>query len=285
MDGYGSHLTYEFYDYAQKHCIELFCLPPHSTHLTKPLNVGCFQLHKHYHAEAIENAMREGAADYGKLEFLASLQTIRNQTFKKSTIRSAFKNTRLIPYNPEIVLWKIRALKPAPRAVTPPPSLNPAMQVHAVCDATPRRPHEIRGQAETLLRTIKQNERLIDRKFRPYLERFIRGSVTNTINRIIAGRDLEITHREAMARAACKKLAGKIAQKRKVILMRDVYARIAKRNANEVEKAQKALERAEAAEARKKKAWLATRKRLQKQLHKELKAFLKARPALAILLT
>ncbi len=42
LDGYGSHLTYEFYKYAQKHKIELFALPPHSTHLTQPLDVGCF---------------------------------------------------------------------------------------------------------------------------------------------------------------------------------------------------------------------------------------------------
>ncbi len=117
------------------------------------------------------------------------------------------------------------------------------------------------------------------------MERFIRGSVTNTINQIIAECDLEITHREAMARAARKRLTGKISQKRGVILVEIVHARIAKRNANEVEKTRKALERAQSAKARKKKAWLATQKRLQKQLHKELKAFLKARPALVILLT
>ena len=165
IDGYCSHLTYEFYDYAQKHCIELFHLPPHSTHLTQLLDVGCFQSYKHYHSEAIDNAMRAGAADYGKLEFLASLQTIRSQTFKKSTIRSAFKNTRLIPYNPEIVLRKIRALKLAPRVVTLLLSFNLDMQVCSVYDATPRPRYEIKGQAKTILRTMEQNERLVNRKF------------------------------------------------------------------------------------------------------------------------
>ncbi len=81
---------------------------------------------------------------------------------------------------------------------------------------------------------MKQNERLVNRKFRPYLERFIQSWVTNAINRIIAERDLEITHREAMAKAARKKLTGKIAQKEGVILVRDVHVRITKRNANEV---------------------------------------------------
>lgn len=46
LGGYGSHLTYEFYEYAQKHRIELFTLPPHSTHFTQPLDVGCFQPYK-----------------------------------------------------------------------------------------------------------------------------------------------------------------------------------------------------------------------------------------------
>ena len=49
MDGYVSHLTYEFYDYSQKHYIELFRLSPHSAHLTKPLDVSCIQPYKHYH--------------------------------------------------------------------------------------------------------------------------------------------------------------------------------------------------------------------------------------------
>ena len=42
-----------------------------------------------------------------------------------------------------------------------------------------------------------------------------------------------------MTRAARKKLTGKIFQKGMVILVRDVRARIAKRNANKVEKAKK----------------------------------------------
>ena len=43
MDGYGSHMTYEFFTYAKRNQSELFRLPPHSTHLTQPLDVVCFQ--------------------------------------------------------------------------------------------------------------------------------------------------------------------------------------------------------------------------------------------------
>lgn len=47
LDGYGLHLTYEFYEYAQKHRIKLFGLSPRSIHLTKSLDVGCFQRFRH----------------------------------------------------------------------------------------------------------------------------------------------------------------------------------------------------------------------------------------------
>ena len=170
LDGYGSHLTYEFYEYAQKHKIELFALPPHSTHLTQPLDVGCFQSYKHYHSEAIDETMRTGIPEFGKLDFLASLTTMRARTFKKSTILSAFRKTGLIPYNPEIVLQKIRPANsqtPPSRPVTPPPPANP---FSGICNETPRRCEQVVGQARTLLNTIQQDERLVHRKFRPHLE-------------------------------------------------------------------------------------------------------------------
>ena len=100
MDGFSSHMTYKFWLYASRHNITLFRLPAHSTHLTQPLNVGLFQPFKHYHTEAIDSAVRAGNVDFNKLDFLAAFQTIQAQTFTKSTIRSAWKNTGLIPYNP-----------------------------------------------------------------------------------------------------------------------------------------------------------------------------------------
>ncbi len=54
MDGYGSHLIYEFWSYAKEHKITLFRLHLHSTNLTEPLDVSCFQPFKHYHTQAID---------------------------------------------------------------------------------------------------------------------------------------------------------------------------------------------------------------------------------------
>jgi hypothetical protein len=42
IDGFGSHMTEEFFNYTQHAKIELLRLPAHSTHITQPLDVGCF---------------------------------------------------------------------------------------------------------------------------------------------------------------------------------------------------------------------------------------------------
>ncbi len=117
IDGYGSHMTLPFHNLATENKIVLFRLPLHSIHFTQPLDVGVFQSFKHYHTDAIDKAVRWGDEKFDKLEFLTAFQSFRNQTFKPITIRHAFKSTRLVPFNPDVVLDKIRE-KQAQRAQT-----------------------------------------------------------------------------------------------------------------------------------------------------------------------
>ena len=41
LDGHYSHVI-EFMDYCETNQIALYCLPPHSTHILQPLDVGLF---------------------------------------------------------------------------------------------------------------------------------------------------------------------------------------------------------------------------------------------------
>jgi hypothetical protein len=49
VDEHGSHETREFMKYAEDHKIQIFALPPHTTHILQPLDVGCSQPLKWYH--------------------------------------------------------------------------------------------------------------------------------------------------------------------------------------------------------------------------------------------
>jgi len=44
LDGHGSHLTWQFFDFCLKRNIHPICLPAHSTHIFQQLDVGLFGL-------------------------------------------------------------------------------------------------------------------------------------------------------------------------------------------------------------------------------------------------
>lgn len=46
LDGHKSHHSDEFEEYCYQNSIITLCMPPHSSHLLQPLDVGCFGLLK-----------------------------------------------------------------------------------------------------------------------------------------------------------------------------------------------------------------------------------------------
>ena len=48
LDGHSSHYTSSVINKAAEEGIIMFCLLPHSTHLTQPLDKGCFSILKRY---------------------------------------------------------------------------------------------------------------------------------------------------------------------------------------------------------------------------------------------
>ena len=118
MDGHGSHHTREFLEYCDAHNIIPFGLPSHTTHLLQPLDICVFQPLKHWRSEAVNEAIQNGDETFSKVEFLAAFNTFRAKAFKSTTITSAWRKTGLIPYNPEVVLQKVRESLP-PRETCP----------------------------------------------------------------------------------------------------------------------------------------------------------------------
>lgn len=77
MNGHGSHMTVEFLEYATEHNILLFTFPAHSMHLTQPLDVGVFQLYKHWHTNGVDHAMQCDETSFTKLDFFCLLPVMR----------------------------------------------------------------------------------------------------------------------------------------------------------------------------------------------------------------
>jgi hypothetical protein len=94
MDGHSSHLSSEFLGFCHDHNILPLCLPPHTTHLLQPLDVGCFGPLAHYYRMEVDEATQYGLHGVSKYDFLQFYSVAREKAFRVETIRSAFSESR-----------------------------------------------------------------------------------------------------------------------------------------------------------------------------------------------
>ena len=243
VDGFGFHATIPFFELATANNIVLFRLSAHSTHLTQPLDVCVFQPYKHFHSEAIDDAVRMRDREFGKLEFLTAYQTFRTQTFKPSTIRHAFRDTGIVPFNPNMVLDKIRrrivSRSHQPRTPSPQPQL---------VERTPKGPELIRKFGEKIERALKDVESdggtiTITRKSVDRFQRYVRGTMTAANTLDLTTRDLDMMQRASMKRKTRAGLAGTVAAKGGVMKVSQCRELCSIRQKKEEEKMKRKAER------------------------------------------
>jgi hypothetical protein len=104
LDGHGSHLTPAFNKACKDNDIITIYMPPHSSHLLQPLDVGCFSLLKHAYGGLIEQRMRLGYNSINKLDFLKAYPKAHSDVFKPGNIKNSFLAAGIVPFNPERVL-------------------------------------------------------------------------------------------------------------------------------------------------------------------------------------
>src|SRR5579862_4861854 len=84
-------------------------LPPHSSHLTQPLNVGVFGLLKTHMASALEPIISTEIHRLIKAEWLAAYVEAHRNAFSTRNIRSGFCGTGILPFNPLKVIDRVKA--------------------------------------------------------------------------------------------------------------------------------------------------------------------------------
>lgn len=164
---------------------------------------------------------------------------MRSQTFTPSTIRSAFRKTGFVPYNPEVVLTKIRNLQP--RATTPPPA-------PIVLANTPHSAQDVIKFGQWFQGLLREQAFVIPEGMRRPLARFVKGFIANEFSRQIAERDLEVIHNEAVVKRARKTLAGTVGQEGGWMSVDQIRKSLTLHEETAKEKAEKALKRATRAE-------------------------------------
>jgi hypothetical protein len=107
LNGHSSHLTPEFDTFCEENAIICLCMPPHTSHLLQPLDVGVFGPLKRAYGKLVEGMMVAGNNHINKEDFLHLYPPAREMIFNHKNICSGFAGAGLKPLNQDRVLKKI----------------------------------------------------------------------------------------------------------------------------------------------------------------------------------
>ena len=146
FDGHASHITTEAIRFCIEKKIVLLCLPPHSTHILQPLDIGVFSPLATAYKNGVQARTRFGASyAIDKVDFLEIYSHARKEAVTEENIRSAWKKSGLSPYDPEAVMRQLPALPKVPSR----PST--AERSAPLISCTPANVHQV----EAIMRQVK----------------------------------------------------------------------------------------------------------------------------------
>ena len=118
VDGHESHESLEFQQYCKEQKIVVLCMPPHSSHLLQPLDVGCFAPLKKAYSRQAEDLIRNRITHITKVEFLPCFIRAFKAAITPSNIQGGFRGAGLVPFDPEVVIMgldvQVRTPSPLP---------------------------------------------------------------------------------------------------------------------------------------------------------------------------
>lgn len=90
LDGHDSHHSTDFEVYCKENNIITLCMPPHSSHILQPLNVGCFSPLKAAYGKQIEGMMRASITHITKEDFFPAFLAAHKAAITPGNIQGGF---------------------------------------------------------------------------------------------------------------------------------------------------------------------------------------------------
>lgn len=168
LDGHGSHLTARFIAFCLDKNIDLVVLPPHTSHILQPLDVGVFSPLKRALSIEIEKLFRLDTRRIARVEWTEAYITARSRAFIPRNIESSFRASGIYPLSPITILSTLRMPTPTPRG-TPPPITTPNDLGRSLLDSSPPEGTELR-EATLLVNSIVRSSTL-ETPVKRYIER------------------------------------------------------------------------------------------------------------------
>jgi len=181
FDGHGSHTTSDIVLHCLKNNIHLALLPPHSSHLTQPLDIGVFSSMKAHMATELDRFFKTGIPRLQKAEWVQAFIAAREQAFMKKNILSGWSGTGLHPFNPAKVLGRIPIPPPSGNEPHTPPQQYDAPLLQSDLNSSPVDTPLLRAANTCITARALDRSANFDTPARNHVVR-----MTRTINRSLA---------------------------------------------------------------------------------------------------
>jgi hypothetical protein len=152
LDGHESHHSVLFEDYCKENKIITLCMPPHSSHLLQPLDVGCFGPLKQAYGREIEQLIKCSITHISKTEVLPAFHAAHQATMTNNTIQGGFRGAGLVPLDASHVISRLDIQLRTPT----PPLGEPELPVPWT-SKMPKTVREPESQSEYLRRRIERH--------------------------------------------------------------------------------------------------------------------------------
>src|SRR6187402_51779 len=153
LDGHESHESAEFQEYYKAHNIITLGLPPHSSYLTQPLDIGCFSVLKRAYSRQIETFIKAHINHITKVEFFLAFVAAYKELITAQNAQAGFRGAGLVPFNPEAVLSKLDV-----KLRTPTPSRPSTANTYPWVSQTPSNPMEALSQTTLVRNRIARHQ-------------------------------------------------------------------------------------------------------------------------------
>jgi hypothetical protein len=143
-------------------------MPPHSSHILQPLDVSCFAPLKLSYGRQIETFVRNRLNHITKLEFLSAFKEAFKAAFTEQNIKSGFRATGLVPYEPQNVISQLNL-----HLRTPTP---PIVESNNWTSKTPQTIRELDFQTEHIKNRVVRHQNSSPTSINDALSRLAKGA-------------------------------------------------------------------------------------------------------------
>jgi hypothetical protein len=171
LDGHDSHHSTDFELHCKENNIITLCMPPHSSHILQPLDVGCFSPLKTAYGNQIEGMMRASITHITKEDFFPAFCMAFQAAITPENIQGGFRGAGLVPFDPEKVISQLDI-----RLKTPTPSNSRPGSAHAWASKTPNNATEASSQSTLIKDRIARHQNSSPTEILRAVDMFAKGT-------------------------------------------------------------------------------------------------------------